>query len=381
MVSSDKYTGLCNWQRADGAAPAAWRFDLQLFSGEKTEDATPKRREDARKKGQVARSNEVNSAFIILASFLALKLMAANIYEELTALMRYVFGEFLLQPLTADGFYQLFLQLGLVFFRSVGPLLLVVAVVGVGINFLQVGFSFSLQPLQPDFERLNPISGLQRLVSKRVLVELAKSLAKVAVIGYFIYKFIRREMDILPGAANVDLQQSAAHFGELIIDLANQIGAVLIVLAAADFFYQWWEHEQSLKMSKQEVKEEMKQTEGNPQIKGKIKEKQRALAMRRMMQEVPKADVIITNPTHFAVALAYQADMPAPKVLAKGQDLIAQRIKEIAKEHRIPIVENKPLARTVFQMVDVGGWIPAELYQAVAEVLAHVYRLKRRRMA
>ncbi len=381
MVSSDKYTDFCNWRRGERAALAPWRFDLQLFNGEKTEDATPKRREEARKKGQVARSNEVNSAFIILASFMALKLLAANIFEELSALMRYIFSDFLLQPLTADGFYQLFLQVGLVFFKSVGPLLLVVAAVGIGINFLQVGFSFSLQPLQPDFERLNPIGGLQRLLSKRVLVELAKSLLKVAVIGYFIYKFICREMDILPAAANFDLRQSAAHFGDMVIDLASQIGAVLIVLAAGDFFYQWWEHQQSLKMSKQEVKEEMKQTEGNPQIKGKIKEKQRALAMRRMMQEVPKADVIITNPTHFAVALAYQADMPAPRVLAKGQDLIAQRIKEIAKEHNIPIVENKPLARTVFQMVDIGGWIPAELYQAVAEVLAYVYRLQRRRMA
>lgn len=378
MDFSNKSIASCNWQPVE---QVNWRFDLQLFNQEKTEEATPKRREEARQKGQVARSNEVNSAFIILASFMTLRVAAPYMYEQMTALMRYIFSDFLLQPLTADTFQQLFLFLGLVFFKTIGPMLGVVLIIGIAVNFLQVGFSFSTQPLMPDLNRLNPISGLGRLFSKRVLVELFKSLTKVAIIGYFIYKFIRKEMDVLPVAANLDLRQSSAHFGSTVIDLAFQISAVMIVLAAVDFFYQWWEHNESLKMSKEEVKEEMKQTEGNPQIKGKIKERQRALAMKRMMQEVPKADVVITNPTHFAVALQYKSDMPAPKVLAKGQDLIAQRIKEIARENKIPIVENKPLARAVFQTVDIGAWLPAEFYQAVAEVLAYVYRLKRRRLA
>lgn len=369
-----KSIAFCSWRRDKCAS---WPFDLQLFGGEKTEEATPKRREEARQKGQVARSNEVNSAFIILASFMTLKVAAPYMYEQMSAMMRYIFNDFLLRPITADSLHHLFIFMGIVFFKTVGPMLGVVLIIGLLVNFLQVGFSFSVQPLQPDFSRLNPISGLGRLFSKRVLEELFKSFAKVAIIGYFIYKFIRKEMNVLPVASNIDIRQSAAHFGSMIIDLAFQVSAVMIVLAAMDFFYQWWEHNESLKMSKEEVKEEMKQTEGNPQIKGKIKERQRALAMQRMMQEVPKADVVITNPTHFAVALQYKEELPAPKVVAKGQDLIAQRIKEIARENKIPIVENRPLARAVFQTVDIGGLIPAEFYQAVAEVLAYVYRLKR----
>ena len=256
--------------------------------------------------------------------------------------------------------------------------LLAVLVVSVVVSFLQVGFNFAPELIMPQFSRLNPISGFGRIFSKRSVVELLKSLLKITVVGYFIYRYLREETIRIPALMMSELEASFAVLAAIIYDLAFQIAMVILVLAILDYGYQWWEHMQNLKMSKQEVKEEMKQTEGNPQIKGKIREKQRAMAMRRMMSEVPKADVVITNPTHFAVAIKYEAGMEAPAVIAKGSDFIAQRIREIAKENDVTIVENKPLAQALFKNAEIGDLIPPDLYKAVAEVLAYVYRLKRK---
>jgi flagellar biosynthetic protein FlhB len=210
------------------------------------------------------------------------------------------------------------------------------------------------------------------------LVNLAKALLKIAIIGYFIYTFIEKQIYILPNLIGADVENSSLFFGGLVIDLGFRVSAVMMVIAAFDYYYQWYSHKENLKMTKQEVKEEYKQTEGNPLIKGKIRSKQRELAMRRMMQEVPKADVVVTNPTHFAVALRYSDDMPAPLVVAKGQDYVALKIKETAEENKVVVVENRSLARALYQTVEIGAFVPIELYQAVAEVLAYVYKLKKR---
>jgi flagellar biosynthetic protein FlhB len=230
----------------------------------------------------------------------------------------------------------------------------------------------------PSLDKINPITGFGRLFSKRSLVELVKSLVKIFIIGYFIYRFMMKHTLQIPGLINAELIDSLQLTASLILDLVYQISAVMMVLAAFDYFYQWWAQKESMKMSKDDIKQEYKQMEGDPQIKGKIKQKQREMSMRRMMQEVPKADVIVTNPTHFAVALKYDQAMLAPVIVAKGQDLLAQRIKEIAKENSVVIVENKILARALYAAVEIDQPVPPELYQAVAEVLAYVYKLKKR---
>jgi len=353
-------------------------FDLQLFNQEKTEEATPKRKEEARKKGQVAKSPEIGSAFAILSAFFALKFLGPYIYDQLAAYMRVVFSHFSTADFTLNQVYILLLEFAVVFLKTVLPLMLVVLVISLAVNVLQVGFVFSLEPLMPQLSKLNPINGFQRLFSLRSIVELVKSLCKLTIIGYFVYRFIMRETAKVPALIGTDLTESLRYSASLVVDLGLEIGAVILVLAALDYFYQWWEHNKSLRMSKQEIKEEFKQIEGNPQIKGKIKERQRAMAMRRMMQEVPKATAVVTNPTHFAVALKYDKSMAAPEVVAKGQDFLAERIKQVARKNRVAVVENKPLARALYATVEVGDAVPPELYQAVAEVLAYVYRLKKR---
>ena len=355
-------------------------FDLQRFdSSEKTEEPTARKKEESRKKGQVAKSAELSSVFVILTAFVALKTASPHIYEKLTGYMRYVFNELNFRgDFTILSVHAVILNAGVVFLEATLPILLAVLAVSVGVSFLQVGFAFTPDIIMPQFSRIDPIAGFGRIFSKRSLVELIKSLVKITVVGYFIYRFIRNETTRIPALMMSELAESFAVLAAIIYDLAFQIAMVILVLAILDYGYQWWEHMQNLKMSKQEVKEEMKQTEGNPQIKGKIREKQRAMAMRRMMAEVPKADVVVTNPTHFAVAIKYETGMEAPTVIAKGADFIAQRIREIAKENDVVVVENKPLAQTLFKNAEIGDMIPPDLYKAVAEVLAYVYRLKRK---
>jgi flagellar biosynthetic protein FlhB len=290
-----------------------------------------------------------------------------------------MFVEFSRTAFNVDDIQALALFMILAFLKIVIPLMLVIAAVGLFVNYFQVGLMFNPGLLFPDFTRINPLSGFSRIFfSKAALVNLSKSLLKIVIIGYFIYTFVEKQMYILPGLIGADVQSGSLFFGELVIDLGFRVSAVMLIIAAFDYYYQWYTHRENLKMTKQEVKEEFKQTEGNPQIKGKIRAKQRELAMRRMMQEVPKADVVITNPTHFAVALKYSEGMPAPLVLAKGQDNIALKIKETATENKVTVVENRSLARALYQTVEIGEYIPFELYQAVAEVLAYVFKLKRR---
>lgn len=363
---------------ADARPYQLQHFDLQLFNGEKTEEATPKRKSEARKKGQVAKSSEVSGVFVIMAAFYTLKLLGTSVYYELSGYMTGMFSDLPKTDMTINMVQLLFINVILVMFKTVLPILLVIMVISVFINYMQVGVMFSTEVLMPNFSKLDPIAGFQRLFSKRSLVELAKAIFKVSIIGYFIYRFAVVQTADIPKLISMDLMDSLRLAGSLVIELAFNIIAVMLILAAFDYFYQWWDHNESLKMSKEEVKEEFKQTEGNPQVKSKIKEKQRAIAMRRMMQEIPKADVVVTNPTHLAIALKYEKSMAAPVVLAKGQDFLAERIKQVARENKVVVVENKPLARALYPLVEIGAVVPPELYQAVAEVLAYVYRLKKR---
>ncbi|EGO63165.1 flagellar biosynthesis protein FlhB [Acetonema longum] len=378
MLCIKTYTDSWRFSDRESLANRLPVFDLQLFSEEKTEEPTSKRRTEAREKGQVARSVELNSAFIILTAFYVLKMIGSQVYHKLIDFMRFMFTDFSTRDFSIEAMQTLFINIATTFIEITFPLMLAILVISLTISFLQVGFTFTLQPLAWKFDKLNPINGFKRIFSSRSLVELAKSLLKIAIIGYFIYRFLIKEIAYIPRMIDADLNDSIQFLAAMAIDLAFQIGGVILILAAFDYFYQWWSHNKSLKMSKQEVKEEFKQTEGNPQIKGKIRERQRAMAMRRMMQEVPKATVVVTNPTHFAIAIRYEKDMNAPLVVAKGQDFLAERIKDLARQHGVVIVENKPLARTLYATTEVGESIPTELYQAVAEVLAYVYKLKRR---
>jgi len=353
---------------------------LQLFAGEKTEKATPRRRQEARKKGQVLRSIEINSALILLVAFTAIYALGPYIYRELSQFMQWMFGNAFTLEFSVAGIRNFFINALIVFLKVTLPIMLLIMVIGVLANVVQVGFMFTGEPLKIKLERLNPVAGLKRIFSKRSLVELFKSLVKVGAAGYIAFDVIRDEFMRLPALQDMDVMAIGIFIGSLTYRIGWRVGLVLLILAIFDYAYQWWEYEKNLRMSKQEIKDEYKQTEGDPLIRSKIKERQRQMAMRRMMQDIPQADVVITNPTHFAVAIKYDGKtMQAPVVVAKGQDFVAARIKEIAKEHRIAIVENKPLAQALFKSVEIGAEVPPELYKAVAEVLAFVYQLKKAR--
>ena len=359
------------------------KFDLQLFAegGEKTEEPTAKKRSDARNKGQVARSQELNGAFVLLAGFFFIRILWESIYTDIAEYSAHIFANLASNSVTTEAVMEIFFGMVILLVKTAFPIMLGIMIVGLGISFYQVGFIITTEKLEPKLENLNPINGFGRIFSKRSLVELFKSIFKIIIIGFFLYLYLKDEIPFMPYFIYYDLPYSLAEVADKIFTMAFQVIGVIMVLAVADYYYQQWQTTQDLMMTKQEVKDEYKQTEGDPQIKGKIKQKQRQMAMSRMMQEVPKADVIVTNPTHFAVALLYEKGMSAPKVLAKGQDLVAQRIKDIARENNIAIVENKPLARALFDTVEIGGFVPESLYKAVAEVLAYVYKLKHKKFA
>ena len=353
-------------------------FDLQLFAddgGEKTEEPTGKKLSDARNKGQVAKSQELSAAFILFVGFWAMKVLGAHIYREIAGYTAYIFGN-LNTTVDTETVMRLFLSIVMILMKTAFPVMIAIMIVGFAVNVAQVGWHFTTEPIGFDLGKLNPINGFGKIFSKRSLVELVKSLFKILIIGLFIYENLQEELLQMPKLIYLDLSASMGKIADIIFMMAFKICAIFFAMAILDYMYQKWEHHESLKMTKQEVKEEFKQMEGDPQIKGKIKQKQREMAMSRMMREVPKADVIVTNPTHFAVALRYAEGMRAPEVIAKGQDFVALKIKDVAREAGVVIVENKPLARALFASVEIGETVPPELYKAVAEVLAYVYHLK-----
>ncbi|MGI6225620.1 MAG: flagellar biosynthesis protein FlhB [Peptococcales bacterium] len=352
-------------------------INLQLFAGEKTEKATPKRRQEARKKGQVLKSTEVNSVLILLVAFLLLKFFLPSILGQMENYIFNLWYEIGTQELNIHTAIPLLMGMVILFIKVLTPLLGIVLITGVVANLVQVGFLFTTETLQIKLSRINPLEGFKRIFSKKALVELLKSICKIGMISYLAYTVIKKQVYFLPYLMDLEVKSIMSFLGQVLFAIIWRVVILLTFLAICDYLYQKYEYETNLKMSKQEIKDEYKNIEGDPQVKGKIKERQRQMAMSRMMQEVPKADVIITNPTHFAVALKYDAQfMDAPIVLAKGQDLVAQRIKEIAQKHGVVTVENKNLAQALFFNVDINEQIPENLFQAVAEILAFVYRLK-----
>lgn len=344
----------------------------------KTEKATPKKRRDERKKGNVLLSKDMVAVATLFGSVFLLKTLFPFLISSIQTLFSICFsyagnisGEEMAQVL-----HSLFLQSLAFFWKTTGPLLLITVLVSAGATFAQTKLLVAPDVLKPKLNRISPLQGMKRLFSLRSLVEAIKGILKVLVLLALIYSCLNDFVGICANYLYVDLTQACRHLLDALLSMMLKVALAFLALAGLDFFYQWWDYERQLKMSKQEVKEEYKQTEGNPQIKGKIKELQRKMAQSRMMQQVPKADVVIRNPTHFAVALRYKPNEDnAPFVLAKGQDELALRIVKAAQEHSIAVMENVPLARALYAQAELNREIPPELYAAVAEVMVYLYKL------
>jgi flagellar biosynthetic protein FlhB len=347
---------------------------------EKTEQPTQKRRDEARKKGQVAKSQEITSVAILLACLTLFYFTSTVMIEKVVAMTRWTFmesGRFVIDDSTIG---HLIIAFVIKMFGVIGPLLLTVVVIAVLANIIQIGFISSSEAIMPKLSKISPLRGAQRLFSIRALVELAKNILKIVIVGIVAYLTIKGEVRDLVTLGNMSTWGVMTYMGNVTFKVIFRSCWILLVLAVLDYMFQKWEFEKNLRMSKQEIKDEFKQTEGDPLIKSRIKRIQREMARKRMMARVPEADVIITNPTHLAVALVYdQGSMDAPTVLAKGRGFIAEKIKEIGRKSGVPIIENKPLAQVLYKVVDVNGVIPTNLYTAVAEVLAYVYNIKPKR--
>ena len=366
------------------------RYELQWFAkdgegGEKTEPATAKKLKDARDEGKVAKSRELNSAFDLIVLFLCLKIFVSFLGEKFVDMFSYIYenmSDFVKineGTLSVQAFSGLLMSVILKSLIIMLPFMVFGFVVTLLVSIVQVGWKVSTKPMKPELSKINPLNGFKRIFSKDSLFELVKSILKIAIIIYIAYTSIKDNANDLFVMYDLGLNQAVALVGTLIINTGLKISLVYLVVGFADLIYQKHKFNEDMKMTKQEVKDEYKNTEGDPQIKGRQRRKMQEVSQRRMMQDVPKADVVITNPTHFAVALQYEAEVAsAPVVLAKGADFIAQKIKDAARENNIEIVENKPLARMLYHNVDIGAEIPPELYQAVAEVLAAVYKAKNR---
>lgn len=361
-------------------------YNLQWFAkdgegGEKTEPATAKKLEDARKEGKVAKSKELTSAFDLIVLFLCLKIFVSYVGSGMLDVFSAVYGNMADFVKMNSAFLSSQAVAGLMadmikrWMLIVLPFFLFGIVITFLITIVQVKWKVSAKPLEPKLDKFNPINGFKRIFSKDSLFNLVMSIIKVGVIGFIAYMCIKDKRNDLFILYDIPLNQAIALIGNIIIDTGLKISLFYLIVGIADFAYQKWKFSDEMKMTKQEVKDEFKNTEGDPQIKGRQRRVMQEVSRRRMMQDVPQADVVITNPTHFAVALKYDAEAgKAPYLLAKGEDYLALKIKEIARENGVEIVENKPLARMIYHNVDVGNEIPPELYQAVAEILANIYR-------
>ena len=347
--------------------------------GEKTEKATPKKRQDARKKGQVLKSTEVNTAVLTLAMFVAVMAFGGMLAGWMGGFLQRTLGETLwqMEDVTQAALHLAIVDAVIELLRTLAPLLAVALVVGVGINLLQVGFLFVPSSLTPKFSKINPLEGFKRIFSLKSVVELLKTMLKAVIIGVILYQEYMRRFPEFPNMMFLDAMNAAQLIFDMCISVAIKAAVALTVLGLADYLYQWFDFEKNLKMTKEEIKQEYKTTEGDPQIKGRRREKQRQMSMMRMMQSLPNADVVITNPTHYAVALQYDDKVSdAPVVVAKGKDFVAQKLKARAAELGVELVENKPVAQALYVSCEIGDKVPPEMFAAVAEILAYVYKLK-----
>ena len=361
-------------------------YNLQFFAegdgGEKTEEATPKKLEDARKEGQVAKSQELNTAFELIILFVILKVFVGMISGRFTDVFKLFYNS--IETYSEDQFTMNYFQ---AYFRSAAgqvlitllPILAASVTIAILVNALQVGWKPTGKPLQPKFNKINPLNGFKRLFKLDKLVDLLKAVLKVGLVGYIAYSTFIDQVGVVNLVYDLTLFGAVMYVGNIVINFGLKVSAVFLVIGVADFMYQKFKFSKDMRMSKQEIKDEFKQTEGDPKIKGQIRQKMREASQRRMMQKLPEADVVITNPTHLACAIKYDKEIAeAPILIAKGADFLAERIKEVARENFIPIVENKPLARMLYHNVDLDEQIPEELYQMTAEVLSYVYSISGR---
>jgi len=347
-------------------------------AGDRTESATPRRREKAREKGQVPKSQEVNSLFVLVAGTVMLLLLSKYLTESIGRNAAYLFSQAHILRVDNLGGLQTMLGGNL---RSMAltlaPIVAVVLVAAIAANLMQVGLKLSTSALAFDVSKLNAITGMKRFFQKRTFIDLLKNVVKVGLIGFLSFLVIKSMLGELVAAPLLTLPGVVELAKGSFRHLMTILLALMAVISLADWAYQKWQFEQDVKMSKQELKEEARDYEGDPQVKARIRAIQYETARKRMLTDVPRADVVLTNPTHFAVALKYEQGAPAPVVLAKGADYLAQKIKDLARQSRVPVIENKPLARALYREVKVGRMIPESLFQAVAEILAYVYRLKK----
>ena len=364
------------------------KYNLQFFAedangAEKTEEPTAKKLDDARKEGQVAKSQEIATAFTLLALFLILRFGYTFMGTNFKNVFERVYNNIPNVARTYDGMlpvnwiYSILNNAILTMLLISAPFFIIGFIIAFLSDLIQVSWKPTTKPLQPKFSKLNPVSGMKKIFSARKLFELAKSLLKLALMGVVIYTFFKARTESLFLLYDIPLKSAIGLMGNLVFDLGTRIAVAYMIIAFADFIYQKRKFRKDMMMTKQEVKDEFKNSEGSPEVKSAQKRRMMEASRRRMMQQIPQADVVITNPTHYAVAVKYDAEeADAPIVVAKGADYVAQKIKELAKENDVEIVENKPLARMLYANVEVGEMVPPELYKAVAEVLAYVYHLK-----
>jgi flagellar biosynthetic protein FlhB len=348
-------------------------------SGERTEKASPKKRKDTRKKGEVHKSADLCSAIMLLVTFGTLKVGYEGFIRAMQGLSGSLLSDSLIvqnaREVTSASVIRYLKDIAFAVLPMVLPLFLVTMIGGAVVHVLQTGPMFNTAKLKPDFKKINPLNGFKRIFSITSVVELVKSIIKIIILGYIAYSYLNPAIKTFIGFIYVDVGTAISRVLSESFSMGIMIGLALVAFAAVDVLYQWWKFEKDIRMTKQEVKEENKQLEGDPQVKGKIRQKQRKMSMQRMMQRLPESTVVITNPEHFAVALRYRENVDrAPVVVAKGQDFVAQRIKQKAAELGILVVENRPVARALYAACEIDDEIPAELYQAIADILIYVYK-------
>jgi flagellar biosynthetic protein FliR/FlhB len=356
-------------------------FALIFASDDKTEEATPKKKSDSRGKGQIARSKDVSVAITMVVCTMLIAALWGMLTDGFKEVIIYFLKFPMLEELSQENtLLNIVITVALKTAGLVLPFALPIMLGGIIANLMQTGFLFTKEPLKPSFGKLNPLTGMKNMFSKRSLVDLSKNIVIISIVSYLAYSYMVDNYKNILGVSNLYLPSLGIEVKNLVVGIFKKICIVLVIVAAIDYFLQVRMHNKEMKMTKQEVKDEYKQSEGDPQIKGKIKQKQREIGMKRMMQSVADATVVITNPTHLAIALKYEegGNMEAPKVVAKGADYIALKIKNIAKENEVPVIENKPLARIMYERVEIDDDIPQDLYQGVAEILAVVMKLKKK---
>ncbi len=345
---------------------------------ERTEEATDERRREFRERGEVAQSREFTSVFALLGTLIFFALYGVVFFDQMKNLMVRVFSHYIRSGMTIGDISQFLLTVTSSVAKFMSPLFLAVISLVLLSGLSQTKLNFSWHRLKPNFQKLNPLTGMKRFFSAQILMELFKSVAKILTVGLVAYSVLFSEIFIIPQLARFSVESLWIYWGEVVGNIFIRVLAILLIISGIDYFYNWITLQRKMRMTKQMVKEELKNREGDPIIRRRIREVQRQLSRRRMIENMKKATVLITNPTHYAVALQYEQGMAAPLVVAKGQDFLAMKLKEVAKKMDIPVIENKPLARTLYKMLKIGQEIPESLYKAVSEIIAYVFKLKRK---